>query len=91
MTSTAIQFDAWKSTAQSLATDGTYRSSAAASGKASVKIDGVSKGTVDLYRSTTAWHSLISHTGLSAGPHTIVIQALGQKNAAATGKTVVTS
>ena len=37
----------------------------------------------------TAWDSLISYTGLSAGPHTIVIQALGQKNTAATGKSVV--
>jgi parallel beta-helix repeat protein len=58
-------------------------------GKASVKIDGVSKGTVDLYRSATAWRSLITFAGLASGPHTMVIGVLHQKNGAAKGTAVV--
>jgi hypothetical protein len=58
-------------------------------GKASVKIDGVSQGTVDLYKSTTVWQSLISYSGLGAGPHTLTVQPLALKNPAATGKVVV--
>ena len=58
-------------------------------GKASVKIDGVAKGTFDMYQAATAWQSPISFTGLSAGPHTMVIQVLGQKNASATSNKVV--
>jgi len=107
----AIQYDTWKSTTDSHATDSTYRSATAntatatvtftgtsidwkttkgaAYGKASVKIDGVNKGTFDMYQSATAWQSLISFTGLSAGPHTMVIQVLGQKNASATSTKIV--
>ena len=106
-----IQYDTWKSTAQALATDATYRSATAntatvsvtftgtsidwkttkgkAYGKASVKIDGVAKGTVDMYQAAAAWQSLVTFNGLSAGPHTMVIQVLGQKNASATGTEVV--
>jgi hypothetical protein len=58
-------------------------------GKASVTIDGVPKGTVDFYQTATAWQSITTYAGLSAGPHTMVIQVLGQKNAAATGTKVV--
>jgi hypothetical protein len=58
-------------------------------GKASVRIDGVTKGTFDLYQSATAWHSLITFGGLSSGQHAMVIQALGTKSAAATGKSVI--
>ena len=57
-------------------------------GKASVKIDGVSQGTFDLYQLATAYQSLVSFTGLIAGPHTMVIQVLGQKNASATSTKV---
>jgi len=106
-----VQYDDWASTAQTLATDATFRSSAvntatvtvtftgtsidwittkgSAYGKASVKIDGVSKGTFDMYQSATAWQSNVSFTGLPSGRHTMLIQVLGQKNAAATGKTVI--
>jgi hypothetical protein len=59
------------------------------SGKASVSIDGVSKGTVDLYAPVQTWRSAISYAGLAPGAHTIVIQVLGQKRAAATGTRVV--
>ncbi len=59
------------------------------SGKASVTIDGVAKGTVDLYAPVQAWQSAISYSGLAPGAHTMVIRVLGQKRAAATGTRVV--
>jgi bacillopeptidase F len=58
-------------------------------GKAQVKIDGVNKGTFDLYQPATAWQAIISFTGLSSGTHTLTILVTGQKSGAATGKTVV--
>ena len=58
-------------------------------GKASVTIDGVSKGTVDLYAPSATWQHVITYGGLSSGSHTMTIKALGQKRAAATGTTVV--
>ena len=58
-------------------------------GKVSVTIDGVAKGTVDLYAAATAWKSQVSYSGLAAGTHTMVIQVLGLKNIAATGTKVV--
>jgi hypothetical protein len=58
-------------------------------GKASITIDGVSKGTVDLYGAAQAWRSVIAYAGLAPGTHTLVIQILGLKDAAATGTKVV--
>lgn len=58
-------------------------------GRASVTIDGVSKGIVDLYASTTSFRSVVSYAGLSAGTHTMVITVLGTKNAAASGTKIV--
>ena len=58
-------------------------------GKASVTLDGVSKGTFDMYQTATAWQHPVSFNGLSSGPHTLVIQVLGQKNAYATSTKVV--
>lgn len=58
-------------------------------GQASVTIDGVLKGTVDLYASATAWRSAVPYAGLSAGAHTMVIKVLGTKRAAATGTRIV--
>jgi hypothetical protein len=58
-------------------------------GKAKVLIDGVSRGSFDLYQKTTAWQSVEAFGGFTRGPHTITIQVLGTKNAAATGKDVV--
>jgi Domain of unknown function (DUF1929)/Divergent InlB B-repeat domain/Galactose oxidase, central domain len=106
-----IAYDTWKSLAQAMATDGTYRSATSNKatvtvtftgtsidwkttkgkgyGKASVTIDGVAKGTFDMFRSATAWQSVISFGGLSSGSHTMVIQVLGQKNASATATKVV--
>lgn len=58
-------------------------------GQASVTIDGVPRGTVDLYASTTTWRSLVTFAGLPAGAHTMAIKALGTKNTAATGTSIV--
>ncbi len=48
-------------------------------GKAAVTIDGVSKGTVDLYSPTPKAFSK-SYTGLSTGTHTITVKVTGTKN-----------
>ena len=58
-------------------------------GRASVTIDGVPKGTVDLYASATTWRSVVPYAGLPAGAHTMVIKALGTKNPAASGTRIV--
>jgi hypothetical protein len=58
-------------------------------GRAAVRIDGLSQGTVDLYQRATAWRSVVAFSGLSAGSHTMVIQVLGQKDAAARSAKVV--
>ena len=64
-------------------------SKGAAYGMASVTIDGVAKGTFDLYQPTTSWKALTSFTGLSTGSHTMVVQVLGLKNASSTSTKVV--
>ncbi len=58
-------------------------------GMASVTIDGVPMGTVDLYQLTNVWKSPQSYGGLAAGPHTMVIQVLGTKNPSATSAKVL--
>src|SRR6266581_4941593 len=58
-------------------------------GMASVTIDGVSRGTVDLYTASTQWLVHESYTGLSSGPHTIVVKVTGTKNPSSTGTGVV--
>jgi hypothetical protein len=57
-------------------------------GIAAVTVDGVSKGTVDLYSAAPAAFSK-AFGGLSTGKHTIVIKVSGTKNAASTGTGVV--
>jgi hypothetical protein len=57
-------------------------------GRANVTIDGVSRGTVDLYRSSTTWQAKVSYTGLVTGQHTMVIKVLGTRNSASTGPDV---
>jgi bacillopeptidase F len=57
-------------------------------GKAEVYIDGVDKGTVDLYASSAHWQTAKSYSGLSSGSHTMQIKALGAKNASATSTKV---
>lgn len=56
-------------------------------GIASVTIDGVSKGNVDLYASTTGSLQR-SFTGLAATRHKVVIKVTGTRNAASTGTAV---
>jgi hypothetical protein len=55
-------------------------------GIASVSIDGVDEGNVDLYTSSST-EEVVSKTyaGLAPGPHTIVITATGTKDASSTG------
>ena len=54
-------------------------------GKARVSIDGVSRGTIDLY--APVGHSNVSKAfgGLGAGNHTIVVEVLHQRNSAGHG------
>jgi hypothetical protein len=59
-----------------------------AEGKASVTIDGVSMGTLDLYSPTVQWQVTKSYSGLTSGTHTIVVTVLGTKNGSSTGTTV---
>lgn len=58
-------------------------------GKALVTIDGVSKGTFDLYNATSLWNQQILFSGLASAAHTIVIKVTGTKNASATDYNVV--
>lgn len=58
-----------------------YYTAAANRGKASVTIDGVDYGYIDLYSATTQWQRSMSW-GLSLGYHTIFIGVSGQKNPA---------
>lgn len=59
-------------------------------GKVQVNIDGVSKGIFDLYSPTQKWQVKKTFGGLANGQHDIDIIVLGTKNAASTGKSVVT-
>jgi hypothetical protein len=58
-------------------------------GRAQVLIDGVLKGTFDLYASTAHWQATHLFLGLTSGAHTIVVKVLGTKNASSTGTKVV--
>lgn len=58
-------------------------------GKAEVRIDGVSKGVVDLYAPTQQWRVSKSYSGLTNDQHDLSIEVLGKKKAASTGKDVV--
>jgi plastocyanin len=58
-------------------------------GQAEVRIDGVSKGTFDLYSSTAQSQVPKSFSGLGAGAHVIDIDVLGTKNSQSSGTKVV--
>jgi hypothetical protein len=58
-------------------------------GQAQVLIDGVLKGTFDLYSSTTHWQVAHPFSGLTSAAHTIVVKVLGTKNASSTGTKVI--
>jgi hypothetical protein len=53
-------------------------------GIASVTIDGVSRGTYDLYSSSVLWKQQILFDGLVAGAHKIVLKVTGTRNSSAT-------
>src|SRR5438067_8465487 len=52
-------------------------------GKALVTIDGVNKGTFDLYKSSALWNQQFLFRGLASAAHNIVIKVTGTKNASA--------
>ena len=57
-----------------------------ACGIADVKVDGIDKGSVDLYSASAAWKVPVWSTGMLAdGAHTITISWTGSKDAAAVG------
>ena len=56
-------------------------------GFATVLVDGVRKGTVDLYAATPA-NATLTYGGLTGGNHTLTLRVLGTKRAAATGANV---
>jgi hypothetical protein len=58
-------------------------------GMAGVMIDGVSKGTIDLYAPVVQWQLAESYAGLASGSHTIVVTVLGTRNTASAGTQVV--
>lgn len=58
-----------------------------AGGKATVTIDGKSKGTVDLYASSPARHSE-TFAGLTANVHTVIVKVIAGHNAASSGTEV---
>jgi bacillopeptidase F len=58
-------------------------------GRAKVFIDGVDKGTVDLYAPTQTWKTVKTYAGLSSGTHTIQVKPLGTKSASSTSTKVV--
>lgn len=57
-------------------------------GKAQVAVDGIDRGSVDLYTAAAHWQTVKAYTGLAAGAHTITIKVLGTKNTAATSTKV---
>lgn len=58
-------------------------------GKAEVWIDGVSAGVIDAYAPSYAHNQVLFSKAVSAGTHTVVLKALGTKNASSTGTVFV--
>lgn len=58
-------------------------------GKAQVLIDGVNKGTFDLYSANATPNVQLSFGRLASQAHTIVVKVLGTQNASSTDKNVV--
>jgi len=58
-------------------------------GKATVYLDGLYKGAVDLYRSPAAYQQTVWNSGrLPCGPHTLTIRVLGSHSSKSTGNAV---
>jgi hypothetical protein len=54
-------------------------------GLAEILIDGIGKGTADLYSVDVQWQSRLDFAGLTAGRHVVVLRVLGQKRPASQG------
>ena len=57
-------------------------------GLAAITIDGVSKGTIDLYAPTVEWQSSSRFCCLGPGKHLVVIRVLGQNSPGSEGQFV---
>ncbi|MDR3703647.1 MAG: hypothetical protein P4L56_28625 [Candidatus Sulfopaludibacter sp.] len=57
-------------------------------GLVDIAIDGVPRGTLDLYSRDTVWQAPFRFDGLSPGEHTAVLRVLGRHNPAATDSIV---
>jgi hypothetical protein len=57
-------------------------------GLAAITIDGVSKGTIDLYSAAVEWQSTSRFCCLGPGKHLLVIRVLGQNSPGSTGQFV---
>lgn len=57
-------------------------------GLAEIVIDGVARGTLDLYSRNTIWQAPFRFDSLPEGPHTAVLRVLGRHNPAATDSIV---
>jgi hypothetical protein len=79
--------------AATLTFDGTtvswITSTGPAYGRATVSIDGINRGRVDLYAPQVAWQAPKTYGGLASGNHTIVVAVSGTKNKASSAKNVV--
>jgi hypothetical protein len=54
-------------------------------GIANVTIDGINKGNVDLYSSSSLWQQVNTYSSLGSGNHTITITVTGTKHPSSTG------
>ncbi|MGI8681256.1 MAG: fibronectin type III domain-containing protein [Mycobacteriales bacterium] len=111
-TSPQVVYNSWKGATSASADGAAYRISATAGamatltftgtgvewitaigpgyGQVSVRVDGGAAVTLDLYSPAQQWGVTgRAFTGLTPGPHTVVIKVLGTKNAAASGTDVV--
>jgi hypothetical protein len=57
-------------------------------GPAAIIVDGVSKGTVDLYSPIVEWQASYRFCCLGTGKHMAAIRMLGQKSTGSTGQFV---
>jgi hypothetical protein len=57
-------------------------------GTAEVKLDGVSRGEIDLYSPKIVWQTRKTFDGLAPGKHTFEVTVTGRKDAAATDRYV---
>jgi bacillopeptidase F len=57
-------------------------------GRAAITVDGVSKGTIDLYAAGSPSRATFTFSATSATAHSVVVRVLGTKNAASSGTQV---